>query len=484
MKIRIGHLFVLLLLWSGVLLRPVSASAQPGAFTTLHSFAALSSSTNSDGAFPWAALVLSGNRLYGTTYNGGVFSNGTVFAVNTDGTGFTNLHTFSVRAGLRQTNYDGGQPVAGLVLSGSTLYGTTGIGGTNGRGTVYAINTDGSGFTVLHYFGGNSDGAATTAGLVLSGGTLYGASQGGGSSGLGMLFSLNTDGSDYTNLFSFPTETGGINNEGGQPLAGMVIAGTNLFGTTWSGGTGGQGVVFRINTDGTGYTNLHSFTALVSGTNSDGAVPFGGLTLAGDTLFGGTVYGGAGGKGVLFKLNPDGSGFANLHSFTALINQTNSDGTAPYGRLFPSGNTLYGTATGGGGSTNGTIFTVNTDGANFRVLYHFSRYGGTTNSDGAGPVSGILSSNTLYGVAHTGGSGGSGTVFSLFIPPELGIGLSGTNTILTWPTNADGFVLQATTNLADPLAWSSAMPPPAQANGQYAVTNTLSAGRMFYRLAR
>lgn len=484
MKIRISHLFARLALLAGIVLLPTQSPAQSFTFTTLHSFDAINNGTNADGAFPWRALVLSSNRLYGTTFNGGAFSNGTVFAVNTDGTGFTNLHTFSLRSGIFHTNYDGAQPFAGLVLSGNTLYGTTGVAGPAGRGTIYAINTDGGGFTNMHTFSGSADGASTTAGLVLSGDTLYGASQGGGSNGFGMLFALKTDGSGYTNLYSFPTENSGINSEGGQPVAGMIVSGTNLFGTTWSGGTGGGGVVFRINTDGTGFTNLHSFTALVSGTNSDGATPFSRLTLSGNTLFGTAVYGGTGGNGTLFSLNTDGTGFTNFHSFTARINNTNSDGAGPFGSLVLSGNTLYGTAIGGGSLTNGTIYAVNADGTDFKVIYNFSSFTGTTNSDGAAPASGILSSNTFFGIAHTGGSGGSGAVFSLFLPPELSIGFSGEEAVLTWPTNADGFVLQATTNLADPLAWSSAMPPPAQANGQYAVTNTLSAGRMFYRLAR
>ena len=49
----------------------------------------------SDGSYPYAGLILSGNTLYGTTIDGGSSGNGTVFAVNTDGTGFTNLHSFT-----------------------------------------------------------------------------------------------------------------------------------------------------------------------------------------------------------------------------------------------------------------------------------------------------------------------------------------------------------------------------------------------------
>src|SRR5271154_5380598 len=71
-------------------------------FTTIHSF------TFSDGANPYAELILSGNILYGTASAGGKSGHGTVFAVNTDGTGFTNLHSFS--ATFNFTNSDGANP--------------------------------------------------------------------------------------------------------------------------------------------------------------------------------------------------------------------------------------------------------------------------------------------------------------------------------------------------------------------------------------
>src|SRR6185436_1302472 len=122
--------------------------------------------TNSDGATPVAGLILSGNTLYGTAHNGGNAGFGTLFAINTDGTGFTNLHTFT---GIS----DGANPSAGLVLSGNTLYGAAKRGGSSGAGTVFAVNTNGTGFTTLHSFNGGSDGINPYAGLILSGNTLY-----------------------------------------------------------------------------------------------------------------------------------------------------------------------------------------------------------------------------------------------------------------------------------------------------------------------
>src|ERR1039457_1227975 len=118
------------------------------ALPNLHSFTLLNNSTNSDGAYPYAGLILSGTTLYGTAVRGGSSSYGTVFAVHTNGTGFTNLHSFTAPSATSPyTNSDGADPFAGLILSGNTLYGTATYGGSSGYGTVFAINTNGTGVT-------------------------------------------------------------------------------------------------------------------------------------------------------------------------------------------------------------------------------------------------------------------------------------------------------------------------------------------------
>jgi len=118
-------------------------------FTPLHSFTASHTNssgfyTNSDGANPHAGLIVSGNTLYGMAEGGGSSGAGTLFAVNTDGTGFTNLHSFN--------HSEGANPGCELILSGHSMYGTTANGGSSGYGTIFAINTDGTGFTNLHAF--------------------------------------------------------------------------------------------------------------------------------------------------------------------------------------------------------------------------------------------------------------------------------------------------------------------------------------------
>jgi uncharacterized repeat protein (TIGR03803 family) len=480
-----------------------SAAAQ--AFTTLHSFTATDpdfGTFNSEGAFPYAGLVLSGNTLYGTAAQGGSSGIGTVFKVNTDGSGFTNLHTFTAIS-LHPTNSDGAYPNAELVLSGTTLYGTAAQGGSSGNGTVFKVNTDGTGFTNLHSFGAlsppyvgvNSDEAYPYAGLILSGNTLYGTASQGGSSGAGTVFAVNTDGTSFTNLYSFTATSAPlfINSDGADPMARLVLSGNTPYGTAPVGGSSGNGTVFRVNTAGKDFTNLYSFTA-TSGplfTNSDGARPYPGLILAGNTLYGTALLGGNSGNGIVFAVNTAGTGFTNLHSFTALINSANSDGAEPAAGLVSSGNTLYGTARYGGSSSNGTVFAVNTDGTGFTTLHTFTPLiplVGTltsTNSDGANPQAGlVLSDNTLYGTAAYGGSSGAGTVFRLLLPPRLIIIRSAGNVILTWPNNAAGFTLQSTTNLVSPAVWSTVSPGPAVVNGENAVTNPISGTRKFYRLSQ
>src|SRR5258708_22561959 len=145
------------------LILPGHTAAQT--FTTLHSFTAPNNLINSDGSELYVGLVSSGNILYGTANIGGSAGAGTVFAVNADGTGFTNLHSFTALPPYPgpYDNGDGGNPYAGLILSNNTLYGTAIYGGSSGNGTVFALNPDGTGFTNLHSFNYGSGGAALCA---------------------------------------------------------------------------------------------------------------------------------------------------------------------------------------------------------------------------------------------------------------------------------------------------------------------------------
>jgi uncharacterized repeat protein (TIGR03803 family) len=238
---------------------------------------------------------LSGNTLFGTAYFGGSAGYGTVFKLDNDGNNFTTLHSFTYYGS------DGAYPAAGLVLSGNMLYGTAHSGGDWGYGTVFKLNTNGTGFVPILSCSWPDVGAGPFAGLVMSGNTVYGTTSSGGG-GYGTVFKVNTDGSGYTGLHAF---TGG--NDGGTPQAGLVLSGNVLYGTALWGGNGSHGTVFQVNTEGTNFITLHSFEAgsynsLGYGTNSDGANPYAGLVLSGNMLYGTASAGGTNSWGTIFEL--------------------------------------------------------------------------------------------------------------------------------------------------------------------------------------
>lgn len=275
-------------------------------FTPLHSFAGFN--VLIDGAAP-NDLTLVGGRLYGTTVSG---VDGTVFSINPNGTQYTNLFTFT-GAG------DGAWP-NGVTPVDNVLYGTAGGGGSgiyNG-GTVFSINLDGSGFTPFYSFT-NATGDSPQAGLIASGDTLYGTTSVGGNigdndAGWGTIFAIKTNGTGYVVLHAFSPPSGLIgldkyfwshctNSDGAVPAAPLVLNGSTLYGTTYTGGNAGNGTIFAINTDGSGFINLYSFSGLSLNTNRDGANPRAGLILSGDSLYGRTFDGGPAGYGTLFSVS-------------------------------------------------------------------------------------------------------------------------------------------------------------------------------------
>jgi uncharacterized repeat protein (TIGR03803 family) len=323
------------------------------AFTNLFAFGFITGGDNGSG--PFGALALSGNTLYGTTQSGGTNFNGSIFAINTDGTGFTNLHYFS--ALVTNTNADGKYPKAGVVLSGDMLYGTALAGGTNGDGTIFAMNTNGTGFTNLFNFAG-INGQNPEAGLVVSGSTLYGTTSAGGIYSDGTIFAINTDGTGFVSYHSFtalgspyPTNSDGANPEGGLALSGGI-----LYGTTESGGElgFGYGTIFAINANGTGFTNLLDFNY------TDGYGPMAGLLVTNNTLYGTTSGGGANYSGTVFSATTNGTGWTDLYDFPLAgysgSAYTNSEGATPSAGVVMSGNTLFGVTPIGGSGGVGTVY--------------------------------------------------------------------------------------------------------------------------------
>ena len=279
-----------------------------GKQTVLHKFAG-----DPDGFFPEALLVSDKTRnLYGTTSVGGSSGFGSVFMIDAADRE-TVLYSFTCGS-------DGCAPYPGVVLdSADNLYGAAFYGGAgwgnNGYGVVFKVDTSGN-ETVLHTFNGGLDGANPSSVLTFDAqGNIYGTTQNGGSAecggtGCGTVFELSPgSGGTWTEtvLYAFCSLSGCADGE--SPGSGPLVRDSpgNLYGTTRSGGTYNNGVIFKVDINGS-ETVLYNFTG-----GADGGGPEAGL--ASDKA--GNLYGTAGiggdlncaiekeyGCGVVFKLIP------------------------------------------------------------------------------------------------------------------------------------------------------------------------------------
>jgi uncharacterized repeat protein (TIGR03803 family) len=356
--------------------------------------------TPTDGIYPDGSLTQIGGTLYGATEQGGINnSNGTIFKIGPSGAGYLTMYSF----GADPAEGRGG--TGALVAVGSTLYGLTLLGGTGNGGTVYKINADNTGYTVLHRFtGGANDGFRPQGALLVVGGVLYGTTDQGGSANGGTVFRMNPDGTGFQVIHSF---SGGP-NDGRGPVGTLVTDGSTLYGMSNAGGAANGGTIFKLNLEGSGFGIIHSFT----GGANDGQYPAGSLTLVGSTLHGMTPQGGSVNLGVAFRVGTDGSAFALAHSFGG----PPGDGSSPDGGFTGVGSELYGLTATGGSAALGTLFGIGTDGSGYNSMYSFKGFP----NDGANPLGDPLYLNgALYGMTQVGGSQAEGVVFSFPIPvPE------------------------------------------------------------------
>lgn len=205
-------------------------------FIVLHSF------TGNDGVSPESALIEGTNGvLYGTAFDGGTNGDGTVFRIDKSGSNFAVIHYFTGGAN------DGFAPFAKLFKGpNGKLYGTTESGGLynsiNTGGVAFSMDYNGSNYTVLHNFGSAGDGSTPYSDIVQGpDGLLYSTTFGGnGAAVSGTVFTMNTDGSGYSVVVSF------ANTNGANPNPLIVGSDGALYGTTQFRGPGGDGTVFKL----------------------------------------------------------------------------------------------------------------------------------------------------------------------------------------------------------------------------------------------
>jgi gliding motility-associated-like protein len=346
--------------------------------------------TGANGDEPWGSLISDGTFLYGMTSQGGLSDLGTVFKIKSDGTGYLKLLDF---AGTTNGIF----PQGSLIFDGTFLYGMTLTGGLNDMGVIFKIKTDGTGFVKLLDFDGTTTGREPHSSLLYDGTFLYGMTSIGGTSNMGTIFKIKTDGTGFVKLLDF---SGSAN--GAFPFGSLITDGTFLYGMSSSGGTGNIGTIFKIKTDGTGFAKLLDFSSIVSGRQ-----PFGDLVSDGTFLYGMTYRGGTVGDGVIFKIKSDGTGYSKLLDF-----DDNVTGSGPFGSLIYDGTFLYGMTYDGISSASGTLFNIKPDGSEHTILCNFATY-----SEGFFPYGSLISDGAyLYGMTQQGGTGDKGAIFKYALP--------------------------------------------------------------------
>jgi uncharacterized repeat protein (TIGR03803 family) len=378
-----------ILAFTGLLMLFATQPAPAQTLKALYSFTGAA-----DGGDPYPAVIRdAAGNLYGTTDYAGTAFAGVVFEVSKTGQE-TVLYNFCSLSSCT----DGQYPYAPLVRDvAGNLYGTTQYGGTSNLGVVFKLSARGQ-ETVLHSFTGGADGVYPYGGLFRdAAGDLYGTTESGGTSNLGVVFKISKTGKE-TVLHSFT----GAANDGGEPLSSgfYMDAKGNLYSVASHGGTSGEGVLYKLSPKGK-LTVLHSFTA---GT-TDGCYPYG--TPAVDAH--GNMYGGTGGcgtsnLGVVWKVSKNGTETI-LHNFAGA-----SDGQSPLaGVILDAAGNIYGTTNTGGASGFGTAFEVNKN-EKFTLLHTFT--GGT---DGKYLYGGLIldPKGRIYGTTINGGTGGYGTVWRI-----------------------------------------------------------------------
>jgi uncharacterized repeat protein (TIGR03803 family) len=258
-----------------------------------------------DGAFPFAALLVGRDGvLYGTTNGGGANSAcptgcGTVFELTPSGSGYAEKVLYRFQGGS-----DGMRPQSALIADGSgALYGTTPIGGStvckDGCGTAFRLTHTATGYseTVIYRFQGRGDGAHPYSGLIADGsGALYGTTDVGGY-GNGTVYELAPSGSSYTRIILHDFKGG---SDGIFPTAGLVMVGGALYGATYAGGNVDWGTVYKV-ASAAHETVLYTFQGF-----NDGARPFADLIVGNDGALYGTTSSGGGGCncGTAFRISP------------------------------------------------------------------------------------------------------------------------------------------------------------------------------------
>ncbi len=397
-----------------------------------------------NGGEPTGGLTQAGNgKLYGLTKKNTLDSLGVLFEYDLTTSVYTKKLEFD-------GNYLGSSPKGSLMLANNgSLYGMTSKGGMYMAGVLFEFNPNSSFYTKKIDFNYAANGANPEGSLMqANNGNLYGMTYWGGPNNLGVLFEFNTMSNIYTIKIDFAQTQGAKNLQGS-----LIFAPNNkMYGVSNQGGTSNVGVLFEYDPLTFTYSKKLDFNGV-----STGAYPVGDLVLASNgNLYGMTYYGGASNSGILFEYDPLTNTFTKKLDFNGASNGAYPTG----GLMQASNGKLYGMTYSGGTYNLGTFFEydiatdtytkkLNFNGTNYgsypngsvtqasnNNLYGMTSYGGTNDlgilfeynftantfvkkldfdgaSNGSLPLGSLTSANNnkLYGMTYKGGTNNWGVLF-------------------------------------------------------------------------
>jgi uncharacterized repeat protein (TIGR03803 family) len=313
-------------------------------------------------------FVESTNKLYGTSKQGGANNIGTIFSISKTfdpatlslvysftggsdgttpdggllllnnklyGTSYTSIFYYDLTSNsLHHSTFPYSQCVLYYETTSNLLYGTTLNGGVGGSGQIFSINLD---LSVSNFISSNQSLGENSGGFMQLSGTrkLYSMTTGDGANGSGMIYYIDLNNNNaFTRIYSFVGGQQEANSSGKHPAPNSILIEYNgkLYGTCYGAGPLKAGTIFSINPDGTGFVVMHSFTGDNGGGGSKST-----LRLYNNKFYSTTSYGGPANDGIIFSINPDGTSFTNLHNFSSMV-----DGRGPLSPTIADG-VLYGT---------------------------------------------------------------------------------------------------------------------------------------------
>ncbi|HNP44041.1 MAG TPA: T9SS type A sorting domain-containing protein [Panacibacter sp.] len=305
-----------------------------------------------NGYGPAGGLVQAANgKYYGVTSHGGTGVWGTIFSYDASANTQANLYNFN--------GANGSSPLSSLVMAGNgKFYGTTFMGGNGDYGTIFSFDPTTNAQAKLFDFNYGVSGAYAHGSLVQAGnGKLYGMAQGGGSGGLGTIYSFDPSTNTFAKLFDF-------NGTNGSIPYGSLVQATNgkLYGMTYQGGANNFGTLFSFDPATNTQVKLIDFNT-AQGTNPTGSL----IQASNGKLYGMTYGGGSGNYGVIFSFDPSTNTLVKLFDFD------NTRGAYPFGSLVQASNgKLYGMTWSGGSTDRGVVFSYDITGSSFLKLQNFN----------------------------------------------------------------------------------------------------------------